>query len=76
VLTPAFLMALDGVGWRYVSGKGRRGSWFERKPADAQRMGANEALAAKVAWVAEGHCGLNAGKPLEDYLLAFPRHFA
>jgi hypothetical protein len=27
-------------------------------------------------WVAEGHCGLNAGKPLEDYLLAFPRHFA
>ena len=46
VLTPAFLVALDGMGWRYVSGKGRSGSWFERKLADAQRMGANEALAA------------------------------
>jgi hypothetical protein len=46
VLTSAFLMALDGMGWRYVSGKGRSGSWFERKVGDADRMGANEALAA------------------------------
>ena len=29
VLTPEFLVALDGMGWRYVSGKGRYGSWFE-----------------------------------------------
>ena len=46
VLTPGFLAALDGMGWRYVSGKGRYGSWFERKLADARRMEANEALAA------------------------------
>jgi hypothetical protein len=46
VLTPEFLAALDGMGWRYVSGKGRYGSWFERKLGDAHRMGANEALAA------------------------------
>ena len=30
VLTPEFLAALDGIGWRYVSGKGRGGSRFER----------------------------------------------
>ena len=39
VLTPEFLAALDGMGWRYVSGKGRSGGRFER-------MEANEALAA------------------------------
>jgi hypothetical protein len=39
VLTPEFLAALDGMGWRYVPGKGRGGSRFER-------MEANEALAA------------------------------
>jgi hypothetical protein len=39
VLTPEFLAALVGMGWRYVSGKGRSGSWFER-------IKANEALAA------------------------------
>jgi hypothetical protein len=39
VLTPEFLAALDGMGWRYVSGKGRGGSWFEW-------IEANEALAA------------------------------
>ena len=46
VLTPEFLAALDGMGWRYVPGKGRGGSWFERKLADAERTEANEALAA------------------------------
>jgi hypothetical protein len=46
VLTPEFLAALDGMGWRYVTGKGRSGSRFERKLADAQRMEADEALAA------------------------------
>ena len=40
VLTPDFLAALDGVGWRYVSGKGRGGGRFERMTE------ANEALAA------------------------------
>ena len=39
VLTPEFLAALDGMGWRYVSGKGCNGSRFER-------MEANDALAA------------------------------
>jgi hypothetical protein len=39
VLTLEFLAALDGMGWRYASGKGRGGSRFER-------VEANEALAA------------------------------
>jgi hypothetical protein len=46
VLTPEFLAALDGMGWRYVPGKGRGGSWFKRKLADAERTKANEALTA------------------------------
>jgi hypothetical protein len=40
VLTPDFLAALDGMGWRYVPSKGRGGSRFERMTE------ANEALAA------------------------------
>jgi hypothetical protein len=40
------MVALDGMGWRYLSGKGRSGSWFERKLSDTDRMAANEALAA------------------------------
>ena len=40
ILTPAFLSALDGLGWRYVSRRGRGGSRFERT------TGQNEALAA------------------------------
>jgi hypothetical protein len=39
VLTPEFLAALAGMGWRYVPGKGRFGSRFER-------MEAGEALSA------------------------------
>jgi hypothetical protein len=39
VLAPEFLAALDGMGWRYVPGKGRGGSRFER-------IEPNEALAA------------------------------
>ena len=39
VLTPEFFSALDGMGWRYVPGKGRGGGRFERTIA-------NEALAA------------------------------
>jgi hypothetical protein len=39
VLTPEFVSALEGMGWRYVPGKGRRMGWFERKVAQ-------EALAA------------------------------
>ena len=30
VLTPEFFRALGGLGWRYVSRKGRGGSYFER----------------------------------------------
>ena len=30
VLTPEFFRALEGLGWRYVSRKGRWGSYFER----------------------------------------------
>lgn len=30
VLTPDFLGALEGLGWRYVSRRGRGGSYFER----------------------------------------------
>jgi hypothetical protein len=30
VLTKSFRAALGGLGWRYVTGKGRKGSWFER----------------------------------------------
>ena len=40
ILTPTFLSALDGIGWRYVSRRGRGGSRFERT------TGQNEALAA------------------------------
>lgn len=39
VVTPEFLSALDGIGWRYVPGKGRRVGWFEHTVP-------NEALAA------------------------------
>jgi hypothetical protein len=39
VLTAEFMAALDGMGWRYVSGKGRSGGRFER-------MEVGEALAA------------------------------
>jgi hypothetical protein len=39
VLTPAFYSALNGIGWCYVPGKGRRGGRFER-------MVLNEAIAA------------------------------
>ena len=39
VLTPAFFSVLDGIGWRYVPGKGRGGGRFER-------MVSNDALAA------------------------------
>ena len=28
-----FMQAVDGLGWRYVRGAGRRGSKFERIPA-------------------------------------------
>jgi hypothetical protein len=30
MLTPAFLSALQGIGWRYVKRKGRGGCYFER----------------------------------------------
>jgi hypothetical protein len=30
VLTPEFFRALGSLGWRYVSRKGRGGSYFER----------------------------------------------
>ena len=39
MLTLEFLAALDGMGWRYVSGEGRFGGRFER-------MEPGEALAA------------------------------
>jgi hypothetical protein len=36
MLTPAFMSALDGIGWRYVKRKGRGGCYFERTiPAEA-----------------------------------------
>lgn len=34
VLTPEFLRAAEAVGWRYVSGRGRAGSRFERNAPD------------------------------------------
>ena len=40
IRTPAFTRALEGIGWRYVTQRGRGGSRFERT------TGRNEALAA------------------------------
>ena len=40
IRTPAFTSALKGIGWRYVTQRGRGGSRFERT------KGRNEALAA------------------------------
>jgi len=34
VLTPEFKRAIDALGWRYVPGKGRSGSRFERTTSD------------------------------------------
>ena len=42
LLTPEFKRALEGIGWRYVPGKGRRVGHFER----VVFQGAAEALAA------------------------------
>ena len=43
VLTPEFYSALEGIGWRYVAGKGRRAGYFERRTMTTTR---SEALAA------------------------------
>jgi hypothetical protein len=36
--SPAFCRSLETIGWRYVAVKGRNGSRFERKRADAARL--------------------------------------
>jgi hypothetical protein len=38
LLTTEFLSALENIGWRYVSNKGRTGSRFERRLAEAKRV--------------------------------------
>ncbi len=37
VLTPEFKRAIDALGWRYVPGKGRTGSRFERTTSDQEQ---------------------------------------
>jgi hypothetical protein len=46
LMGPEFFSALDGIGWRYVSQKGRGGSRFERLVPELANYAAGEALAA------------------------------
>ncbi len=46
VLTPDFLSAIEALGWRYVSKRGRGGARFERKGTEEAESGLERAIAA------------------------------